>query len=827
MATIRPVDRKPRVQRAALLAALLLLGLALIYGPRLLDIVTQRLQTTEPNTRSLLSYRLDGERWTTFDVDPPDGQVRLRSSALLPAAAIEAEPGTLDLRYALEYEILDALGRVLAGQPAYFEASLPLQQGAGGQPEARLRVPGAEPRVAASSQALVLDLRPWPQADQIRLRLREAAAPLSGVVVGVYVHERIGPRAALREWLRRSFGQREQLADPLVYPPGLLDREDRVRLVANDWRAVGPLGVEGRDYAVERILYDRDAVAWQPPILPAGLFLDATRAAVLPVGPGPQRRQLHLVAADGATGGEATLFFSWRGAQPWQQDTETLRVALPAILERELRPGWFLARADRPLTLRSYDLNGLEITPEKRYSRLYRLGPGQALDYPLRHHAGDPAPLRIDLRRSLAERAAGIDVKLDVRYELYDEAERLLDAGTLPGRAPPIDPYDYPNDNPIGHYVSMPAQHYLLADPRVRRLRLLADGERLAGVFTRPAGLRHRTRVPQDYQPWLDPSDEGGQNIWFGLSPEHPADLRRAPGVSKLLRVQAAPPERDPLLAEGSYQWASIEPAGDWSGRWLFEPRDPAQPTRPRARASVFSPLAVGTPLRPQLVSPVAGGLVRAQVYAEASQAGLLQIQLNGQSLPPRPLAAGAQLHPLPPLPPGPQALTLQAPPGRYWLNQWQDAPGSLLRRLVARLPADTGGAAGLRYLLPRPQEAQTLSGRLYRRPNSPPVRLSVRVEPATRPRNQPLPSWTVADREFHFPSPPADRVHVPGHNPAEMAAGEAFFIPLGPDLETDMLAIEIRLHGAPEALLGLSRLEAGLAEELRTRRDRPDDAPR
>ena len=100
MATIRPVDRKPRVQRAALLAALLLLGLALIYGPRLLDIVTQRLQTTEPNTRSLLSYRLDGERWTTFDVDPPDGQVRLRSSALLPAAAIEAEPGTLDLRYA-------------------------------------------------------------------------------------------------------------------------------------------------------------------------------------------------------------------------------------------------------------------------------------------------------------------------------------------------------------------------------------------------------------------------------------------------------------------------------------------------------------------------------------------------------------------------------------------------------------------------------------------------------------------------------------------------------------------------------------------------------
>ena len=57
------------------------------------------------------------------------------------------------------------------------------------------------------------------------------------------------------------------------------------------------------------------------------------------------------------------------------------------------------------------------------------------------------------------------------------------------------------------------------------------------------------------------------------------------------MRLQSAPPEDDPRLLRGEYQWQAYRPDGDWLARDLLLPREPGLPLKADSLGVVFHKL--------------------------------------------------------------------------------------------------------------------------------------------------------------------------------------------------------------------------------------------
>lgn len=789
-----------------------------------------RLADAAPST----VYVLDQERWVEFPIPGQSGRLKVVSNASLdPERA--AQPDA-EWPYALRYQLVDGTGRVLEDAVYHHRTAVSWYRPPGApQPlTAAFYLDGR--RVPADGRLMMIDLHEAAGATRLRLRLASRAAGLEAVVARVYAREHLFEPPTAFRWQRTARRQQEALARASVYGLELLRESEQTHLLRLRWNPVGPLGIAGQDYQGQRLYstLDIEAEPLRAPVLPAGLYVDHELRGTLPIPEPGGRIALEFLDLAGTPSGSgsdgaavaaaAEVELRWYGRQSTQR--ASYRVPLPPSptptrWSGNVDGGLLEVVAPRPLIVKAVrEQKGgapLDLVPEPLYLRLYRLEPGLPLEFAVAHVGGQPTLWRVDLRRA----APDLATPAAVRYELLDArgAARRQGVLALTGTASTY-------DRLLGarasiERVSEAATYGFALPAAVVRVRLTAAAAVLANAYTRPSDLRREVRVPEDYQP-AGGGETRGQPVWFPVLPlAAPAWVRD--GRTVLLNRQNRPPQTDPEVLAGRYDWQDYYPKGDWRGRYLLNPRDPQAPLRDRALDTVFQPLAAGIPARVELRGAPGRMTVDPTllVSRDTDRPDPVQISVDGKSVYAGVVALRRGQLRLPPLPVGAHAVRVQSTrPARWFINHVGGGPGSLIRRLAYRLDRQ---ALEFVYSKTGPG-VEVLSGVLQmpfgsdRR-----ARLRATVEIPGGVRSGPFIQPTV--REWLYDLQPDNNSPVPVlDTPDEQVGlGRRFFLPLGDDAPPGDYRIQLWLEEG-SGYLTLYRVTPGLpvALELFSEEARP-----
>lgn len=200
--------------------------------------------------RRMLAFRLDAAEPTTFRFSKPVTQARLISHPIVaPGKALRAEAKT----YSVFAELLDANGNVVARHEIFARTTLLERDGSRRPPLRRYR--GSDEIVAPSDEARVANAKPF-----AAIRLVSGNTDPDIIAIDVRVSERrpLIASTAASAFLRYDSTDQIRLAAPNAFPPELLTAAERSNIAINQWRPVGPIGIDGREYRL-RVLYEEQS----------------------------------------------------------------------------------------------------------------------------------------------------------------------------------------------------------------------------------------------------------------------------------------------------------------------------------------------------------------------------------------------------------------------------------------------------------------------------------------------------------------------------------------------------------------------------------------
>ncbi len=239
-----------------LLRLLVLAGIlsvfALTAGRRMIPL----LLTSQPQkagevsiARRVLSYRLDPNRPTVFLFTQPVRQVRLITLPIIaPGQALPGQGWT----YGIRAELLDASGKVVATRPLYTFSFLFGKDGHHRGPWQYYR--GRNELVGLSNEVRLTAGEPF---SAVRLLTGPTDRGVIGVDARVYERRPLIASAAQSAFVRFSPGERKRLSRSNSFPAEMLTGDERVNIAINQWRPVGPAGIDGRDYNMG-VLYETE-----------------------------------------------------------------------------------------------------------------------------------------------------------------------------------------------------------------------------------------------------------------------------------------------------------------------------------------------------------------------------------------------------------------------------------------------------------------------------------------------------------------------------------------------------------------------------------------
>jgi hypothetical protein len=197
--------------------------------------------------RRVIAYRLDPVRPTLFRFSQPVTSTRIITQPTLsPGSASPGEGWT----YSIKVELLDERGSVIETQDIYSRSVLFASSGKRRGPTRYYR--GTDELVAPADEVRVASSRPF-----AAIRVLAGTADSDVVAIDVRVGERrpLNASAAESAFARFSQEDRARLAAANAFPPELLTREERTEIAINQWRPIGPVGIDGRDYRM-MVLYE-------------------------------------------------------------------------------------------------------------------------------------------------------------------------------------------------------------------------------------------------------------------------------------------------------------------------------------------------------------------------------------------------------------------------------------------------------------------------------------------------------------------------------------------------------------------------------------------
>ncbi|MFC7737633.1 hypothetical protein ACFQX4_17730 [Roseomonas sp. GCM10028921] len=833
-----------------LLPALAWGGMALWTGARgwaANDLATlSRLGTAQ----TTLAYVLDREVWTRFPLAGLQTSVRLVSHA--DVSSEWRGDSEAEFRYAYLVQITDVLGSVLRETVLHQRTGIAaVRDTASGEIFTSSAYATAD-EVPTAASAIVLALEDLPRvAAALRVRLVSAAPEVSRVAIRVYQRTPLNEHRVSVQWDRLTAEQRTRLAEGNVYPATLLTETERTNLLRRQWKPIGPSGVAGRDYRSRSLflLQDLAGEPVDPPALPPGLFLDWRHNGTLQLPEAGAKLTLRLepVAHLGAAP-TGTLRFSWYGTSLAQRETRELPWSGGrSEMQVEFGGGLLDLASDQPVAIRAFLPDGTELTAEAPQIRAFVAGPEAPVTFPiLQLDTRATTPVRVDLRclcfdalpargsqagtpgaLPAAALLAGAGATPSLFYEMLSADDRVLRRGEI---TVPVEPSPY--DRLLGQdslALSEPAKLHFDLPSEVVALRFLSSVPVLLNGYNRPPDLPWRIMTPEDrYAP---AEALGTRPAWFGMRPADWNTLLAA-NRSVLLATHPRPPEDDPELLAGHYDWEQFLPDGDWLARDVLAPRE-ATPLRRLALGTVFSPLHTSAEVELELVPSTPGGPVTPTLLflRDAPGPGLLRLEVDGRTHFSAQVAAVRGTLPMPPLRAGTRRIRAFAPAGTaLYLNQVTPLPNALISRRALRLvPGETTFDYEKRTSADA-ERPELVVAHLYTQPapgSTARQELAITIEGGPPRSLGPHADFTLRERVYDIrrgPEPPDVRVLSAA---GLLGPERALFVPFGPDLPPGRYRIRVRLSDGPEALLSLTRTTPGVAERRDIRREQIQEGRR
>ncbi len=796
------------------LAAAAIAWLRPLYGQ--LMIQDQRAQDA-PEVSEAVVYALGTDGWTRFPFSNPPSLVRILANADVAATAVREADATI--RYAIEYQILDATGTVLRQDVIHLGTRLlsyfdPKKLELG--PAARY---GNHDALPTASDLVTLNIGDLALAAELRARFvgdtnsDDVDARVVGAAIRVYERRPIRESRVLTAWERLSQEDRAMLARSSVFEASLLSSEEKAWLIRNNWLPIGPSGVGGVDYNTRMLITQGDgfeAASAPAPAAKKGVYLDAQRRVTLELPEVGGRVRFTVEALDGSLVG--SLHVVSHQPAPANEVRRTYPLAgETAKFEAEFDGGLLEISAEAPVRLRAFLLGKKdqprEISDQVNRLRAYALMPVNPLRYIVTNLDAEVTPLRLVLRCACTATPDTQSEPVDVNYVISASDQTIIREGRI-SVATEASPFDRLSDNP-SFPLSVPTEIFFNLPNGAASVSLFSEAPVYAYGFTRPLGVSGIVMIPEDRFASEDTDDS--RRTWFYLRPEDWEAMivdRRAP----LLEAPSRPSELDPEISAGRYDWEQFLPRGDWLGREMLTPVDNATLPRPEALASSFVSIPLGKEQRLSFATRLGSPKVELDLVYRKPEAKpvTITVRIDGKAVASQTAVGTVGSFSLPPMDAGVHRVVVDGPAGTtVFLNNIEGHPASLTRRLVIRLPV--GETV---FEVEKQTDAEELIvARVF--PSTDKERQTLRfiLEDPVRPIG-PVSDWTQAEREYSIRAgTSANDVAVLGTD--QMVGPERrFVVPLGADLPAGRYTLRVVLEGGPELYLVLSRTTPGIVAQ-------------
>ena len=767
-------------------------------------------------------YFLETNRWLNFDIPGDTTMVRLISNASV--SRDNRAPSGTQWPYAIEYQVCNRKGSLLASGAYHFKGrQLVFIDNRTGKP---VEVNSYLDRgiTPLGGRRWFFNLKSDPtitNAQVLRVRLHSSHPDLLEVAARVYFQSRIPERKLAYRWNRLSDDQKRDLARGNVYSFEGLTTQEKHGLLRFHWLVAAPEGIPGRDFR-RRILFIRDdseSLKVLKDWVPAGITMDQYHRGVLPVTNFSGGFQFQLVDFDTPSTQQvvsSTLMWHREPTRPPESSQLLWSGASPKVVP-PAGDGMLEISASRRAYLRAFHVEAgftNEITPEPASLLVYTVSPTNALEFAASHADSLPALLRVDLRRALSSHAGSNASGCSVRYELLANDNRVLQAGDVTVTNS-LSPYDWLiASNGLANISELQSLCFALPT-EVRTLRISSPVEVLfANAYSRPFQLPKRVRVPEDYSPVGRLAPE--QPSWFTLRPiDH--RQRRELGQAALVRLQPRPPDQDPLILAGQFEWDSFLPENDPRGRMVLMPAMPGLSPRPESLSFTYAPVAVFGEQRLRFEplpweQSVAPSLI---LVSTNSPPGSATVSVDGRVISARRLDTAVTALRLGNLSGGDHLIKVTA-------ENAVAAYANFLRPMtnaayLQRFCVETSSREMHFRYVKRQAGLESLVLRIFSpiAADTRPFKVNLRLRPSASTGSGPFAEVTFLEREAWITPGSLGQTWLVAAEPAQLDGGQTVFFPVGADVPPGEHDLEVRISASSSRWLSLSRAIPGIAEKL------------
>jgi len=496
------------------------------------------------DARSSVTYLLSESNWLTFSIPSFTSQLKFLSTAnLLPADLDNAEESS-DIRYSIEYELLDGSGGVLLSKVHHLRTAFLLFKD-DNQSYKRKSFYLDSPLQPTMSETFNLALHNHSDAVKVRMKLHSKDSRIEDVGIRSYHLEKTSQHRKKLTWERMSEKKQEYLARGNVFSAPYLTQPEKQNLVSVLWRPNGPLGIENDDYKSRRLFILNESGGLHPyiqtqPKLYADARLHVSRflkkgkytITVTPISLVPSSIKLNYYI-------DKTLK---------HEDEYTMDKTSKLLHFESEEDGVIEIKSDQAISIRIQDESSrspLDLPPviARDY---YKIDINNTIHY--NFFSARKRFVRIECRSSEVENAF-INIKMkDIDGKIVDTLKKRLTF--TPSKYDYIEPF-VPQSEPFYFY-----------------LPLSEDVNSLDIASKLPIALRLSSRsssVP--YPLYSFSSDERPEYKrlagWFSVRPEKFNELKIKEREIALYK-QIRPPMLNPLIKEGKYHYEQLYPNGQW-----------------------------------------------------------------------------------------------------------------------------------------------------------------------------------------------------------------------------------------------------------------------
>jgi|GEM_PF-5618492 len=767
----------------------------------------------EQATASLIFFPRE-QQWLEFSISERPEYLRILTNAVFPGTFSEAKQVW---HYAIDFQLLDSSDRVLKQQQYHHRSQIAWVKNKVNENITSRRFLKNDNQIVASTGEIIIANNLEQDIVKVKLRLSSADHEISRVGFRLYGRELVPDSKIKYAWQSLSEAEKSHLARTNIYPPELLNEQEKYELLKQRWRPLGANGIDGENYLLDKLYVYQDEIVdsiEDEQVLPAiSADQNYRKIFLLPEQGGVVDLQINPVNHPNMPvnnyNGDYIVY--WYGKGLGKIKEFRLNSVNAKQWQHFLESGMLEIVVDRPVTI---DANitvareSVKLPNQERLLRSYRVNPDKTLRYNIQTLENQATPLRIDVRKLIGEEQPFIS-SLDYRF--FDHNNRQLSTGSLPF-SESISHYDRPLNVINNELISEVSRVYLHIPTTVSAIEFYSEQELLLNVFNRPPDFPYYVHVPEQYNYKLTKREQ--VPVWFSLKPENHLVMQSGMDY-QLSLIQPKPKTNKRNIYTESYQWQDYKPDKRWSARYLLNPRKEDLPLKKDSMAGVYKKLGEGIEHQVNLAARSHQKRFRPKLIFVKKDTKPINISFfyNGKNILDRKVFGTNGEVELPMLLPGKAKLLIKSSHSAdFYLNHIfsKNLENGFIRRLSNRLRSKT---LTFSYHKNKPEEVlsalfQSKYGNINR------TRIQVSIEPVKRKKQSDF--YTLGKRIFDIKPDNKEKIKVLNTVNDYVGVGRRIFIPLGNDLPIGKYKISVTRIDGPEGYFSLYQFSIGKDSSVR-----------